>query len=1312
MRNGWLSVLLASVLVFSLAGSDTPGSVSLALRQPGDDRPQWIWYPEGDATREAPVARRYFRRVFTIDRPTQIVVDEAELDIAADDAFTVWINGAPVGKGEGTKQTFHFDVRAHLVHGKNVIAVEVRNDKGPAGLVVRLGYVPNGQSKLAEVSNGSWKCSQSAEKDWQTAAFDDAKWPAVKVLGPIGQPNPWKHLAFGRGSERFKVPDGFVVQMVVPPRPAAAFEGKSPLLQGPHLSLVNLTFDNKGRLLVSREGGPRSPKGIKAGQILLCTNPDKNGVYQDYKIYCDQVLNSQGMCWVKDSLLLVGDGPQGTGLYRCRDTNHDDRVDEVKLLHKFKGNMGEHGPHAILHGPDGWLYLVIGNHAWAQVDQLADNSPLYRWPKGVEGPDQGRPNTTEDVLLPRMNDARGHAANRLAPGGTIWRLDLDGKHMSLVAAGFRNQYDAAFSPFNELFTFDSDMEWDENLPWYRAVSVCFCPPGAEFGWRTGASKIPRYAIDTLPPVAETGRGSPVGVEFYDHHAFPEKYRGAFFLADWAIGVIFAVHLKREGASFKADVERFCVGAPMNVTDLVVGPEGAIYFSLGGRGTQGGVFRIVNTKPDSPNAEPLPWLDQPQPLSAWGRAQTEVAARRVQDPVQQLAARAQDTACSPRQRVQALTMLQTHFSDRGAHPSADLLVKLSKDPDVDVRAAAVWLLGVKGYAAGRERLLEALKDQDAFVRRRACEALIRARIEPPVDLIWPLLADPDKFVRTAARLVVERMDSEKWVHLLFPCRDVPQALEGIVALCKNGSAQKYGDRLYEVLGNTRYSGTVQDALDMYRVLQLLLVHTTQRPERVRRMDQAIFKHGLLAEDPRVKREAAILLTYFRREKLTGLPVHQLLLEELLKTPNDRAQQIHYFYCLRLLAGESWTTAQKRQLLEWYDGTKTWVGGHSFHPYLENMLTQLLSIFTNEDKTWAISRGDKMPLAAAVLMRSTPDSQLPPMKELAEMYSRLHAAGKVPRGEELKGAILSKISAGSAEGRAALKRIADVDESQRPQVARALARNPEPADFPYLINGLNTPLPAAILELLAALKKLDRKPVTTPEAKPEDAAAFRAVILASGRLAANQRWQAVEVLRHWGNRRFTPTEGDWETELEAWSRWYAQTYPKAPALPNFKVIAGETRWNMDELLAYLEKDPRGRNGDVKAGRLLFEKTNCIKCHKFGSIGEGLGPDLTTVKSRFNRKDLLESVLYPSRVISDQYRGSVIQTKEGQLYTGLVAIQGDTVTVLQLDGTKVTLKKADIQDMVASTTSPMPDKLFETLTKEEIADLFAYLESPPPK
>src|SRR5262249_45728000 len=164
-----------------------------------------------------------------------------------------------------------------------------------------------------------------------------------KVLGAYGSAGPWKGLTWDAGGDdRFSVPPGFRVEMVA----------KNPDVGDP-FSLINLTFDNRGRLLVSRENG----------SILLITQPNAEGVFQSVKAYCSRVRNCQGMCWVGDALLLVGAGPEGVGLYRVRDKDGDDKTDEVTLLHRTRGGMGEHGPHAILHGPDGWLYWAIGNHA-------------------------------------------------------------------------------------------------------------------------------------------------------------------------------------------------------------------------------------------------------------------------------------------------------------------------------------------------------------------------------------------------------------------------------------------------------------------------------------------------------------------------------------------------------------------------------------------------------------------------------------------------------------------------------------------------------------------------------------------------------------------------------------------------------------------------------------------------------------------------------------------------------------------------------------------------------------------------------------
>jgi putative heme-binding domain-containing protein len=1258
---------------------------------------QWIWFNEGNPAESAPAETRYFRKVFPINRDVQKPVDEAELDITADNQFTVWVNGHLIGKGDDWKRVYRFDVRKYLVHGKNVVAVKAHNTEGPAGLLVRLGYVPNGMSKEAMVSDGSWKAAKTAPAGWEKVDFDDSKWTNVKVIGPYGKAGPWKNLVWDAGgNDRFSVPVGFRVEQAV----------KTPANDST-FSLVNLCFDARGRLLVSREGGP----------ILLCTNPDKHGVLQDVKPYCTQVTNCQGMCWVKDALLVVGDRSvevtkkkivldkdkkkkeveyketiRITGLYRVTDTKGADHTDKVELLHAFSGGMGEHGPHAILHGPDNWLYLVIGNHAWAKIGpdaaknganpaHLAANSPLTRWPTGGMGPDQGQPNTTEDVLLPRLNDARGHAANIRAPGGTIWRLDHQGKNMSLVAAGFRNHFDAAFSPAAELFTFDSDMEWDENLPWYRAVRVCHCPPGADFVWRTGAANTPDYYIDSLPPLYETGRGSPVGLEFYDHQAFPEKYRGAYFMADWSLGLIYAVHLKRDGATYKGEVEKFCAGAPMNVTDIAVGPDGALYFVMGGRGSQGGVYRIVYTEP-LPQREKPGFFDWPrQPLSAWGRVQTDKELQGFKGPAQRLLEDAGNEKLPLSQRLHCLTLTQALADGRcDGSVLPQLLPKLLKDRSPEIRAQVVWLLGINNGKNHQKSLLGALKDDDPLVRRRACEALIRAGIEPPVKSIWPLLADSDRFVRHAARLVLQRIDPKKWAQQIWREGNDLIAWNGIVALCHTNQAASRAEQIFERLHNEPGKDDVQSYLDYLRTIQLALVHTAARPITVKVIADGCYER-FPRKDWRVNRELAILLTYFQREKQLSPKTQSVplkLMAALRASKDDRLQQMHYFYCLRLLK-DGWSVKDKRDLAAWYDGTKTWTGGHSFTPFLENIFRETLGTYTLAERKQLLQRGDKMPLPALVLaqrLKNEPDPELVPA--LNELSDHLAKNKKVFRAEELRQTITDAL-------------------------VKAALSKPSAENFPYLVRGLESPDKLLRSRVLEVLRKLPTKP------KADDPAPYRALILATPTLlSAKDKQEAIALLRQWNGRSFGAPQ--WQDELKLWSKWFAQNFPKEPPLPDVAPDKpAQSKYQFEELLTYLEKGA-GRKGDVARGRVVFEKAQCLKCHKHGKEGEGLGPDLTTVSKRFKRSDILESIIYPSKVISDQYRSTTIITKKGQSITGLAAVQGDTVTVLQSDGTKVTLQKSEIDEQLASLISVMPERLLDPLTLQEIADLFAFLESEP--
>ena len=331
-------------------------------------------------------------------------------------------------------------------------------------------------------------------------------------------------------------------------------------------SWVSLTTDDKGRLLASDQNGKLyrvTPPSIGDGKLTV------------EPIDLD-IGRAQGLLYAFDSLYVMVNG-NGMGFYRLRDTNGDDKFDDVQLIRAIKGG-GEHGPHAIILSPDGKsIYICAGNHT---EEPNAEKSLIPR-------------NWDEDQLLPRQWDARGHAKDKLAPGGWIARTDPDGTEFELFCSGFRNEYDIAFNMEGELFSYDADMEWDVGTPWYRPTRVNHCTSGAEFGWRSGTGKWPKYYPDSLGSVVDIGPGSPTGVVFGTGAKFPHKFQRALFISDWSYGVIYSIFMNPEGSTYVGEKVPFISGAPLPVTDLVVNPvDKAFYFTIGGRNTQSGLYRVT------------------------------------------------------------------------------------------------------------------------------------------------------------------------------------------------------------------------------------------------------------------------------------------------------------------------------------------------------------------------------------------------------------------------------------------------------------------------------------------------------------------------------------------------------------------------------------------------------------------------------------------------------------------------------------------------------------------------------------------------
>jgi putative heme-binding domain-containing protein len=519
-------------------------------------KPQWIWA----APKAKPGQTIWVRRTFNLEGPAK----GARLSVSADNTWELWINGEFAGRGDEWATPKRINAEKFMRPGANTIAIKAGNDASDmAGLVVR---VERGKAVLLE-SDTTWKASAADPgAGWEKPETADGSWPAAVKVAQLGDA-PWGDVFTGAGkggggsllaAEEVKVLPGFKAELLysVP--------------KGEQGSWVSMTVDDKGRLITGDQGG-----GLF--RVTL-----KDGVEPEVEALKTKAGHAQGLLHINGALYVVTNGPN-PGLYRLRDTNGDDQYDEEQLLRPIDGG-GEHGPHAVIAAPDRKsIYVIGGNHTKIPNPEKSRVPRLWQ----------------EDHLVPRMWDANGHAAGILAPGGWMCRTDFDGKEWELVSMGYRNQYDVAFNATGDLFTYDADMEWDVGTPWYRPTRICQAMPGSEFGWRSGSGKWPTYYPDSLPPVTDIGPGSPTGVEAGIGAKFPAKYQHAIYAADWTFGTMYAIHLTADGASWKGVKEEFVSGKPLPLTDLVIRPQdGAMYFLVGGRGTQSGLYRVTYTGSES------------------------------------------------------------------------------------------------------------------------------------------------------------------------------------------------------------------------------------------------------------------------------------------------------------------------------------------------------------------------------------------------------------------------------------------------------------------------------------------------------------------------------------------------------------------------------------------------------------------------------------------------------------------------------------------------------------------------------------------
>ena len=635
--------------------------------------------------------------------------------------------------------------------------------------------------------------------------------------------------------DRIKLPDGFQIELLY----SVPEENQG--------SWVAMCHDNKGRLIVSAQYGglfrfPVPKPGEKlspaAVEQIAYAADGKNAKPTEAQSSLPRIGHAQGLCYAFDSLYVVVNSrqsPTGSGVFRLLDTDGNDQFDKLVTIKELSAAGGEHGPHAILPSPDGkHLYVVMGNQTKLPEDYTHSRVPEV-W--------------AEDQLFPSLQHFMAGAE---APLGHIARIDPDGKTWEIIATGFRNQYDAAFNRAGELFTYDADMEWDMNTPWYRPTRVNHVVDGAEFGWRTGSGKFMEYCSDTFGSAVDIGPGSPTGVTFGYGAKFPAKYQNALFICDWSYGKLYAVHLEPNGSTYTGTFEEFASAQPLPITDILVHPhDQAMYFTVGGRRVQSGLYRVtyVGNESTAP-ASPTPGGEE------------------------------------ARQQRHALETL------------------LQKDA---------------GNASAQQ-----------------------------LDQIWKSLASPDRGIRHAARVALEKQPIASWQERLSGEQNPWIKTAAMIALARVDGKQS-APAILEHAMRFDYASIDkrQLRLDVLRSITLALTRGGQPTPELAQQLTAWLEAIYPAQTPEENRDLSALLAFLQSPSAAKKGV------ALLIDAGGQEEQIGYALNLRHLK-TGWTPELREQYFKWFVLAGSYRGGARLGNYLADIKTHAIASVPENEMTPALTK----------------------------------------------------------------------------------------------------------------------------------------------------------------------------------------------------------------------------------------------------------------------------------------------------------------------------------------------------------------------
>lgn len=507
-----------------------------------------------------------------------------------------------------------------------------------------------------------------------------------------------------------------------------------PMMRNP----TNMDIDAKGRVWICEGYNYRSKLNPKNGvedkgdRILILEDTDGDGKADKTTVfYQGNDINSALGIGVFGNRVVVSRSPY---VYVFTDEDGDDVPDKKEVL--FEGIGGEdhdHGMHAFTFGPDGKFYFNYGNAGEGLLTK--NGKPLY----------DGQGRVINDDGKPYRE-------------GMVYRSDLNGENVEILAWNFRNNYEVAVDSYGLMWQSDNDDDGN------KGVRINYVMDYGNYGfkdeitgsdWRTRRvnmeDSIPlrHWHLNdpgVVPNLLQTYAGSPTGMIVYEGKLLPEKYQNQMIHTDAGPNVVRAYPVKDDGAGYSASILNILDGSNRDKwfrpSDLTVAPDGSLFIAdwydpgVGGHAigdqNRGRIFRVapkghtyVQAKPDFESID------------------GNIAA--LQSP-----------------NVATRYIAWTNLSEMGEE-AEEALKALYASTDSRMKARAFWLLSK--LPNGKDYVLDAAKSEDSNLRIAAIRAARELKGTDFSELYLELASDPSAQVKREVAIAIRDIKAaDTWVKL--------------------------------------------------------------------------------------------------------------------------------------------------------------------------------------------------------------------------------------------------------------------------------------------------------------------------------------------------------------------------------------------------------------------------------------------------------------------------------------------------------------------------------------------------------------------